>query len=95
MVIKKQEIGKRAAETTTAFNPVVGAQFSELIKSAAHVAGQATRNPLVVGRHTLGFLQNAASIVRGKSDLSPNPRDRRFTDPTWSNNRFYRQTLQF
>ena len=95
MVNKKQEIGNRAAETTTAFNPVVGAQFSELIKSAATVAGQATRNPLTVGRHTLGFLHNATRIVRGKSDLSPNPRDRRFTDPTWSNNRFYRQTLQF
>jgi polyhydroxyalkanoate synthase len=95
MAIKKHEIGSRAAETTTAFNPVVGAQFSELIKSAAHVAGQATRHPFTVGRHIFGFLHNSSRIIRGKSDLHPNPRDRRFTDPTWTSNRFYRHMLQF
>ena len=94
MATKKTEIGNRAAETTTAFNPVVGAQFSELFKSAAHVAGQATRHPGVVGRHVFGFMQDAASIVRGKSELSPSARDRRFTDPTWTSNSFYRQLLQ-
>jgi len=91
----KHEIGIRAAQTTTAFNPVVGAQFSELIKSASHVAGQAARHPVAVGRHMFGFLRDASLIVRGRSDLRPSPRDRRFADPTWTTNPLYRQALQF
>jgi polyhydroxyalkanoate synthase len=95
MPINKHEIGTRAAETTTAFNPVVGAQFSELIKSAGHVAGQAARHPVTVGRHLLGFLNDTSRIIRGKSDLKPHSRDRRFTDPTWTTNPFYQRSLQF
>jgi len=91
----KEEIGKQAAQTTTAFNPIVGAQFSELLRSAAYVTGQAARNPRIVGGHVLGFLKQASKIIIGSSDLEPDPKDRRFTDVTWSKNPLYRRTLQF
>jgi len=91
----KEEIGKQAAQTTTAFNPIVGAQFSELLRSAAYVTGQAARNPRIVGCHVLGFLKQASKIIIGSSDLEPDPKDRRFTDVTWSKNPLYRRTLQF
>jgi len=91
----KEEIGKQAAQTTTAFNPIVGAQFSELLRSAAYVTGQAARNPRIVGGHVLGFLKQASKIIVGNSDLEPDPKDRRFTDVTWSKNPLYRRTLQF
>ncbi len=86
----KDEIGQQAVQTTTAFNPVVGAQFSELLKSAVYVTGQAARHPHVVGGHFLDFLRDASRIVLGDSDLKPDPKDRRFTDVTWTNNPLYR-----
>jgi len=91
----REEIGKQAAHTTTAFNPIVGAQFSELLRSAAYVTGQAARSPRVVGGHIFGFLKEAVSIVTGHSDLNPDPKDRRFSDVTWSKNPLYRRSLQF
>jgi len=91
----REEIGRLAAHTTTAFNPVVGAQFSELLRSAAYVTGQAVRQPRVVGGHVLGFLKNAPGIMLGRSNLAPGPKDRRFKDPTWSTNPLYRRSLQF
>jgi len=91
----KDEIGKLAVETTTAFSPVVGAQFNELVKSAAHVAGSTAKHPAVLGRHLFGLLKSAAQIVSGRSELAPHPKDRRFTDQTWARNPLYRGTLQF
>jgi polyhydroxyalkanoate synthase len=95
MTDRKHEIATIAAQTTTAFNPVVGAQFSELVKSAAHVAGRAAFHPGVVSRQVFGFLQDASRIIRGNSELRPHPKDRRFIDPTWTTNPLYRQLLQF
>lgn len=89
------EIGQQAAQNTTAFNPIVGAQFSELLRSAAYVAGQAARHPRVVGGHLLEFFNEASSVIRGKSGLKADAKDRRFTDPAWSQNPLYRRSLQF
>lgn len=91
----KDDIGGQAAETTTAFNPLVGAQFSELIKSAANVTGLAVRQPGTLAKHAFGFLKNAIQIITGSSDLAPLQKDRRFKDVTWSSNPFYRRSLQF
>jgi len=91
----KEYIGAQAAESTTALNPLVGAQFSELIKSAAHVAGRAVRQPGTLGKHTASFLKDAVRIVAGSSDLAPQQKDRRFQDVTWSINPLYRRSLQF
>ncbi len=95
MTDRQQEIATIAAETTTAFNPVVGAQFSELIKSAATVAAKSVLQPGVMGRHVFGFMQNAAQIIQGSSELGPQPMDRRFMDPTWTTNPLYKKSLQF
>jgi polyhydroxyalkanoate synthase len=92
---RREEIGRQAAHTTTAFNPIVGAQFSELLRSAAYVTGQAVSNPRIVGGHFLGFLKEASQIAVGNSDLKPDSKDRRFTDVTWSTNPLYRRLLQF
>jgi polyhydroxyalkanoate synthase len=59
------------------------------------VAGQAARNPHLVGAHVLGFIKEASNIIRGCSDLAPDPKDRRFRDVTWSRNPLYRCSLQF
>lgn len=91
----RDEIGKQAALTTNAFNPIVGVQFAELLRSAAHLATQTASQPDILGRHVLGFLGGAARIVFGGSELKPDPKDRRFADETWSKNPLYRRTLQF
>jgi len=90
----REEIGRQAARTTTAFNPIVGAQFSELAKSAAHVTLQLARQPRTVSGHVLGFLTEASGILLGGASREPDPKDRRFKDPTWSTNPLYRRYLQ-
>jgi len=41
----RDKIGQQAVQTTAAFNPIVGAQFSELLHSAVYVTGKVARNP--------------------------------------------------
>jgi len=91
----REEIGKQAAQTTNAFNPIVGAQFSELLRSAVYVTGQTARNPRIVGAYVFDFLKEATKIVVGDSELTPDSKDRRFSDVTWSKNPLYKRSLQF
>lgn len=45
-------------------------------------------------REVARLAQEQLSIVRGRSDLAPSPKDKRFLDPSWSQNPAYRRLAQ-
>ncbi len=90
----KKKIGEAAAETTTAFNPIVGVHRSELIKSLGVVLKQAALNPVTFGQHFLNYSKDIVDIARGKSEYTPHAKDRRFQDKAWAFNPLYRRGMQ-
>jgi polyhydroxyalkanoate synthase len=42
----------------------------------------------------LGFAEELLRVWSGQSELRPDPKDRRFQDPAWASNPFYRSLLQ-
>ncbi|UTW54786.1 alpha/beta fold hydrolase [Kordiimonas sp. SCSIO 12610] len=94
MAPTKKKIGETAAETTTAFNPIVGVHRSELIKSLGIVLKQAALNPVTFGQHFLNYSKDIVDIARGKSEYAPNAKDRRFQDRAWAFNPLYRRGMQ-
>jgi len=46
-------------------------------------------------RHARSFGDDVVKIVTGKSDLAPNAKDKRFMDPAWRYNPFYRAGAQY
>lgn len=94
MAIKKEKVGERAAESTTAVNSLVGFRRSEVVKSLGLMAGYAAKQPIPFAKHLKNYAGELIEIAKGKSELEPARKDRRFKDETWSKNPIYKRGLQ-
>lgn len=94
MAKQTEKLGEKAAETPTALNPIIGLRGRDLVKSLGVVMAHATRQPAPFAKHLGNYGKDLYEIVSGKSELSPEKKDRRFQDPTWQHNPLYRSSLQ-
>src|SRR5215471_13719208 len=88
------DIKEQAAQHTLAANPLVGVRKGDILDTAHGLFGQMMRNPLMAGTHYLRFLGDLGRIAVGASELEPDPRDKRFSDPAWKLNIGYRALAQ-
>jgi polyhydroxyalkanoate synthase len=88
------DIREQAAQHTLAANPLVGVRKGDILDTAHGLFGQMMRNPLMAGTHYLRFLGDLGRIAVGASELEPDPRDKRFSDPAWKLNIGYRALAQ-
>ena len=91
-----------------AANPDVAAPLDMLLVDAAGTWSSGLRRfgetialtrkivvkPAAVGRRTFELARELGRIAVGSSNLTPNPRDRRFADPAWSGNQLLRRVVQ-
>jgi len=91
---RSQLLGKETSEKMLGPNPFVGISRRGVVDTARLAARQTFKNPLNLLKHYANFALEIGKAVRGKSDFEPGPRDRRFTDPAWNDNPFYRAWLQ-
>ena len=91
---RRDEFGKRAAETATAFNPIIGLNRGAMVNSLGAVVGQAVRQPRPFTKHFVRYSKDRVSILSGKSYIAPDVKDRRFQDPTWRQNPLNKYSLQ-
>ena len=91
---RTDEIGNQAAETPTALNPMIGVRGAELVKSLGVVMAHAARQPAPFAKHVGNYSKDLFNILKGDSDIAPDPKDRRFKDPTWKYNPVYKRGLQ-
>ena len=86
------------APTPAAFinaqNAITGLRGRDLLSTLRSVAAHGWRNPLHTARHALALGGQLGRVLLGETVHEPNPRDSRFTDPTWTLNPFYRRSLQ-
>ena len=68
--------------------------MEHVVETARAVARQALRRPLVLVEQQAAFLQELVRIATGESALAPDEGDRRFQDPAFAQNVFYRSWLQ-
>lgn len=94
MASAKETISERAAESTTAVNPIIGLSPEEILRAAALVASEAVRQPLTFGKHASAYGRDLADILFGKSKYQPDPKDRRFSDKFWQENAIYKRGMQ-
>lgn len=94
MTLTPENIGEKAAETTTAVNSLVGFRRSEFVKSLGILASYAAKQPKPFAKHLGNYGKEMIEIAKGTSELSPHHKDRRFQDPTWSSNPLYKRGLQ-
>ncbi len=88
------EEGKRIAENILGANPVVGLTRRELLDSTRSLLRLLGTNPRVVISRERDFVAELARILIGRSNVRPDPADRRFAHPVWRKNGYYRRVMQ-
>jgi polyhydroxyalkanoate synthase len=95
MTTPKDEIAKSAAETTLALNPLMGGiNREELVGAVAMMLRSTMTNPVTTAKSASRIAKENANILMGKSQRKADPKDRRFRDPAWEHNPFYRRGMQ-
>jgi len=95
MANRIEDIAAKAAETTTALNPLMGGiNREELLGAVAMMLRQTTTNPKATMKFAGRMTKENVEILLGKSERAPDPKDRRFKDPAWAHNPFYKRGLQ-
>src|SRR3990167_117021 len=94
MTKTSDELGQQAADTPTALNPIIGVRRTELLKSLGVIIGHAAKQPAPFAKHLANYGKDLVEIVKGDSEITPDKKDRRFQDPTWKYNPFYKYTMQ-
>ncbi|MGH8562440.1 MAG: class II poly(R)-hydroxyalkanoic acid synthase, partial [Nevskiales bacterium] len=89
-----QDEGKRIAENILGANPVVGLTRQELLDSTRRLLRLLSVNPRIVIAREREFLAELARIVLGRSEVKPDPNDRRFSHAVWQKSGYYRRVMQ-
>ena len=89
-----EDLEKKAAQSTTSVNSMIGIRRAELLKSLGILVGNAVKQPKPLAKNLGAYGKELVKIAKRESELAPERRDRRFMDPTWRYNRLYKAGLQ-
>ena len=84
-----------AAQSTTALGPLVGLAREDFVGAIALLLRETASDPARTAKHMRGFGEDMVQILAGKSELAPDPKDKRFKDPAWQFNPFFRAGAQY
>lgn len=84
-----------AAQSTTALGPLVGLAREDFVGAVALLLRETASDPARTMKHMQAFGDDVVKIMTGKSDLAPEPKDKRFMDPAWRFNPFFRAGAQY
>jgi polyhydroxyalkanoate synthase subunit PhaC len=87
-------LSDQASRHTLALNPLVGLRAQDLLDGAGTLFKAMLHEPRVAVTAWLSFLGELSEIVSGKSDRAPQPGDKRFADPTWTNSALHSRLLK-
>jgi polyhydroxyalkanoate synthase len=83
-----------AADAIGGPNPIVGIRRKDVTGSLRSLLGELAKHPGRAGASLGHLAASATDVVRGRSSVLPEPKDRRFLDEAWSENALYRRLLQ-
>jgi len=99
-VEKHAEAAERAAESVGAGDsgfglmPLIGFSGGDIFSVSRQIVEQAAKQPPLALKHYTNFLLEMSRVMTGQSTVEPDAKDKRFVDPVWKTNPFYRIALQ-
>jgi polyhydroxyalkanoate synthase len=84
----------RAADAILGANPFVGLDSNQVVEELTHFVSEVLKRPEALGGQLTKMATEFARIASGVSEVAPEESDKRFTDPAWSDNPFYRRAMQ-
>ena len=92
--LSAESLSDQALRHTLALNPLVGLRGKDLFDSAGILFNAMLNEPKVAVAQWVSFLGELSEIIGGKSNRAPQPGDKRFTDPTWTNSALHSRLLK-
>jgi polyhydroxyalkanoate synthase subunit PhaC len=87
------ELGDTATQAILGPNPFIGFRREDVLAAAGALAQEAATHPTLVLEQQAELVREIARVFAGESTLKPKRDDKRFLDPAWTENPFYRMTL--
>ncbi|TMM50096.1 PHA/PHB synthase family protein [Qipengyuania marisflavi] len=84
-----------AAQHTSALGPLVGLTREDIFGAVAVLLRETASDPARLMRHSQTMGMDMIKIMTGKSEIAPDPKDKRFKDPAWQFNPFMRAGAQY
>jgi polyhydroxyalkanoate synthase subunit PhaC len=84
-----------ANEATMALGPLAGLAREDFAGAIAMMLRQTASNPQSAFKAASGIMEDSVKIMTGQSDLAPDPKDKRFMDPAWTFNPFFKAGAQY
>ena len=95
MVKAKLDAAGTAGDNVVALNPIVGLAREDLLGAVAVMLRETAGRPVTAVKHLKAFGEDVVKILKNESELLPDPKDKRFLDPTWKTNPLYRFGMQY
>jgi polyhydroxyalkanoate synthase len=95
MARSEVKLENEAAQSTNALGPLVGLAREDFVSAVALLLRETASDPSRFIRHSTAMAQDMVKIMTGKSELAPDPKDKRFMDPAWQFNPFFRAGAQY
>lgn len=89
------KLADEAAQNTSALGPLIGLTREDIFGAVAVLLRETASDPARLVRHGQAMGQDMLRIMTGKSELAPDPKDKRFRDPAWQYNPFMRAGMQY
>ncbi|QKG71774.1 PHA/PHB synthase family protein [Erythrobacter mangrovi] len=89
------KLADEAAQSTSALGPLVGLTREDIFGAVAVMLRETASDPQRLMKHGQAMGEDMIKIMTGKSELAPNPKDKRFQDPAWQYNPFMRAGMQY
>jgi polyhydroxyalkanoate synthase len=91
---RQSDVPDHVADSVAGQNLLVDLRISELLDTAAKLFDRAFRNPAAMAEEGAQLAQELQKIANGNSAWTPQRNDKRFNDPAWTENTFYKGMLQ-
>ena len=86
--------GKTAASGMLGPNPIVGIDKEEIFDGAKRALKALLVKPDVLVKENVKMLGEMLKVIQGKSDVAPDPKDKRFKHPVWQKSAYYKRVMQ-
>ena len=92
---QETRLENEAAQSTNALGPLIGVAREDFVGAVALLLRETASDPQRLMRHAKEMGEDMVKIMTGKSELAPDPKDKRFMDPAWQYNPFFRAGAQY
>ncbi len=82
-------------EASVALNPIVGLAREDLLGAVRVMLRETAAKPQTTLKHLRLFSADVVDVLTNKSEIAPGAKDKRFADPAWSANPFFRMGMQY